>query len=94
MTLLPPPSPSPAPAPSPPREKHFLRPLRTAKSTAWPGICSLGVWILCLALLISCGYFGTILALGIKLLKMGKPHICEDMQRTPSHAVLHIESLC
>lgn len=73
MTLLPTPPPAPRTLP---REKHIFRTLHAATSTSWPGICGLGVWILCVALLISCGYFGTILALGIKLLKMGKPYTC------------------
>ncbi|KAH4023909.1 hypothetical protein HBH70_076120 [Parastagonospora nodorum] len=70
MTLLPRP-----PAP-PPREKHFFRTLRTATSTSWPGICGSGVWILCFALLLSCGYFGAMLALGLELLKMGSHVQC------------------
>ncbi|KAH6305403.1 hypothetical protein HBI39_100720 [Parastagonospora nodorum] len=64
MTLLP--RPRPPPPPPPPREKHFFRTLRTATSTSWPGICGSGVWILCFALLLSCGYFGAMLALGLK----------------------------
>ncbi|KAH3981960.1 hypothetical protein HBH51_045330 [Parastagonospora nodorum] len=63
MTLLP--RPRPPPPPPPPREKHFFRTLRTATSTSWPGICGSGVWILCFALLLSCGYFGAMLALGL-----------------------------
>ncbi|KAH5022921.1 hypothetical protein HBI75_158520 [Parastagonospora nodorum] len=68
MTLLS----HPPPPPPPPREKHIFRTLRTATSTSWPGICGSGVWILCFALLLSCGYFGAMLALGLELLKMGK----------------------
>ncbi|KAH3995567.1 hypothetical protein HBI56_146420 [Parastagonospora nodorum] len=76
MTLLPRPRPPPPPPPPPPREKHFFRTLRTATSTSWPGICGAGVWILCFALLLSCGYFGAILALGLELLKMGSHVQC------------------